>query len=91
MAFPVVNGTTVLIPPPEGYLVDFENPQSQSTMEHYLVFGTLGPLALLCLIQRIYTKLVFSDGIKIDDGEPELPLRPSKRDEQAQTDGFLKY
>ncbi|KAF6839503.1 hypothetical protein CMUS01_04261 [Colletotrichum musicola] len=75
MAFPVINGTTVLMKPPEGYVVDFENPQSQSTMEHYLVFGTLGPLALICLIQRIYTKLVFSDGLKIDDGEAE-PLTP---------------
>ncbi|KAF6825706.1 hypothetical protein CPLU01_10129 [Colletotrichum plurivorum] len=67
MVFPVINGTTVLMEPPPGYVVDFENPQSQSTMEHYLVFGTLGPLALICLIQRIYTKLVFSDGLKIDD------------------------
>ncbi|KAF4924906.1 hypothetical protein CGCVW01_v003840 [Colletotrichum viniferum] len=53
--------------PPEGYVVDFENPQRQSVFEHYLVFGILGPLALVCLVQRFYTKLVFSDGPKIDD------------------------
>ncbi|KAF9882082.1 integral membrane protein [Colletotrichum karsti] len=66
--FPVTNGTITLIPPPDGYVVDFDHPQRQSVLEHYLVFGILGPLALICLIQRLYTKFAFSDGPKIDDG-----------------------
>ncbi|TDZ22193.1 hypothetical protein Cob_v004740 [Colletotrichum orbiculare MAFF 240422] len=67
-AFPVVNGVTVFLPPPEGYVVDFEHPQFQSKYEHYLVFAILGPLALLCLVQRLYTKIEFSDGLEVDDG-----------------------
>ncbi|KXH48458.1 hypothetical protein CSIM01_04837 [Colletotrichum simmondsii] len=65
--FPVTNGTTTVIKAPEGYLVDFEHPQQQKVLEHYLVFGILGPLAFLTLIQRFYTKFCLSDGPKIDD------------------------
>ncbi|KAK1701612.1 hypothetical protein BDP67DRAFT_423874 [Colletotrichum lupini] len=65
--FPITNGTTTVIKAPEGYLVDFEHPQQQKVLEHYLVFGILGPLAFLTLIQRFYTKFRLSDGPKIDD------------------------
>ncbi|KAK1457738.1 hypothetical protein CMEL01_15721 [Colletotrichum melonis] len=65
--FPITNGTTTVIKAPEGYLVDFEHPQQQKVLEHYLVFGILGPLAFLTLIQRFYTKFCLSDGPKIDD------------------------
>lgn len=67
--FPVTNGITTVIKTPEGYLVDFEHPQQQKVLEHYLVFGILGPLAFLTLIQRFYTKFCLSDGPKIDDCE----------------------
>ncbi|GKT94538.1 integral membrane protein [Colletotrichum tofieldiae] len=50
-----------------GYQVDFEHPQQQKVLEHYLVFGILGPLALLTLVQRFYTKVCLSDGLKVDD------------------------
>ncbi|KAG7045086.1 hypothetical protein JMJ77_0009174 [Colletotrichum scovillei] len=65
--FPVTNGITTVIKAPGGYLVDFEHPQQQKVLEHYLVFGILGPLAFLTLIQRFYTKFCLSDGPKIDD------------------------
>ncbi|KAL0934622.1 uncharacterized protein CTRU02_211421 [Colletotrichum truncatum] len=65
--YPVTNGVTTLVRPPPGYVVDFDNPQSQSVLEHYFIFGILGSLAALCLVQRIYTKLMFSDGLKTDD------------------------
>ncbi|WQF80995.1 hypothetical protein CDEST_06009 [Colletotrichum destructivum] len=65
--FPVTNGVTTFIAAPAGYRVDFEHPQQQNVLEHYLVFGVLGPLALLTLVQRFYTKFFLSDGPKIDD------------------------
>ncbi|EJT71721.1 hypothetical protein GGTG_10975 [Gaeumannomyces tritici R3-111a-1] len=65
--FPVVNGVTVFIPPPEGYIVDFSNPRRQSALEHYLVAGILGPIALVALCQRIYTKIYLGAGFKVDD------------------------
>ncbi|OLN81340.1 hypothetical protein CCHL11_08567 [Colletotrichum chlorophyti] len=68
MEYPITNGVTTVIGPPLDYQVDFENPQKQSVLEHYLVFGILGPVALLVLVQRFYTKIFLSDGPKIDDG-----------------------
>ncbi|KAK1658243.1 hypothetical protein BDP55DRAFT_565498 [Colletotrichum godetiae] len=65
--FPVANGITTVIKAPDGYQVDFDHPQQQKVLEHYLVFGILGSLAFLTLIQRFYTKFCLSDGPKIDD------------------------
>ncbi|KAL8365409.1 hypothetical protein RB595_004286 [Gaeumannomyces hyphopodioides] len=65
--FPVVDGVTVFIKPPDGYVVNFSNPQRQSALEHYLVFGILGPLAFVALCQRIYTKIFLGAGFKVDD------------------------
>lgn len=66
--FPVTNGVQTLVPPPEGYVVDFENPQQQKVLEHYLIFGILGPLAFIALLQRYYTKIFLSKGLQVDDG-----------------------
>lgn len=68
MPYPVINGVTTFLPPPEGYVVDFDNPQKQDALEHYLVFAILGPFALLCLLQRLYTKYFILGSLKIDDG-----------------------
>ncbi|KAL4731878.1 hypothetical protein ACLX1H_000873 [Fusarium chlamydosporum] len=67
MPYPVINGVTTFLPPPEGYVVDFDNPQKQDALEHYLVFAILGPFALLCLLQRLYTKYFILGSLKIDD------------------------
>ncbi|KAM0323242.1 hypothetical protein ACHAQA_008833 [Verticillium albo-atrum] len=64
---PVVNGVEVLVPAPPGYVVDFDNPQRQYVMEHYLIFGILGPLAFIALVQRFYTKMFLAKGLQIDD------------------------
>ena len=66
--FPVVDGVQVLLPPPEGYEVDFDNPQSQFKTEHYVIFGLMGPIAFFCLLQRLYSKQFLATGLKIDDG-----------------------
>ncbi|KAM0359820.1 hypothetical protein ACHAP4_003428 [Fusarium culmorum] len=67
MPYPVTNGVTTFLPPPEGYVVDFDNPQKQDAIEHYLVFAILGPIAFLFLVQRLYTKYFILGSWKIDD------------------------
>lgn len=69
MQFPVTDGVTTFLPPPEGYEVNFDNPQSRYKIHHYLVFGILGPIALFCLAQRLYSKHFLATGLKIDDRE----------------------
>lgn len=66
-SFPVTNGVTTFLPPPEGYEVDFEHPQQHYQLDHFLIFGLLGFLALFCLIQRLYTKHFIAGGLKADD------------------------
>lgn len=67
--FPLTDGVRTLVPAPEGYVVDFENPAQQKVLEHYLITGILGPLALIALCQRYYTKIFLSKGLQLDDGE----------------------
>ncbi|RGP73078.1 hypothetical protein FLONG3_6393 [Fusarium longipes] len=67
MPYPVTNGVTTFLPPPDGYEVDFANQQKQDAIEHYLVFAILGPFAFLCLLQRLYTKFFILGSLKIDD------------------------
>ncbi|KAM0281769.1 hypothetical protein ACHAQH_003351 [Verticillium albo-atrum] len=67
MSFAVTNGVTTAVPPPEGYEVDFDNPQEQNVLDHYFIFGLLGSLALVCLTQRLYTKQFLAGGLQVDD------------------------
>ncbi|RYP83017.1 hypothetical protein DL769_001486 [Monosporascus sp. CRB-8-3] len=66
--FPVTNGVTTFREPPEGYVVNFANPQQQMVLEHYLIFGIGGTLAFLALLQRFYSKVVLYNGLQINDG-----------------------
>ncbi|KAF5562457.1 monocarboxylate transporter 2 [Fusarium phyllophilum] len=66
-SYPVTNGVITFLPPPEGYVVDFDNPQQQEALKHFLIFGILGSLAILCLLQRLYVKYYITRGLKIDD------------------------
>ncbi|EXK78255.1 hypothetical protein FOQG_17061 [Fusarium oxysporum f. sp. raphani 54005] len=67
-SYPVTNGVITFLPPPEGYVVDFNNPQQQDALEHFLIFGIFGSLAIFCLLQRLYVKYYITRGLKIDDG-----------------------
>ncbi|KAJ4128544.1 hypothetical protein NW765_012930 [Fusarium oxysporum] len=66
-SYPVTNGVITFLPPPEGYVVDFNNPQQQDALKHFLIFGILGSLAIFCLLQRLYVKYYITRGLKIDD------------------------
>ncbi|KAJ3544539.1 hypothetical protein NM208_g2999 [Fusarium decemcellulare] len=65
--YPVTDGVTTFLEPPEDYVVDFDNPQQQKALEHFLIFGILGSLAFVCLIQRLYTKHFITGSLKVDD------------------------
>ncbi|KAH7140116.1 hypothetical protein B0J13DRAFT_608564 [Dactylonectria estremocensis] len=55
--FPVVEGVTVLIAPPDGYLVDFDNPQRRDVLAAYVVCGIGSLLSLAFFTQYLYVKL----------------------------------
>lgn len=66
--FPTTNGVVTFSSPPEGYEVDFDNPQRNLHIQHYWLFAIGGFLACLALAQRLYTKLCLTKGLQIDDG-----------------------
>lgn len=74
--YPVTHGAITITSPPVGYEVDFEHPKQQKVLEHYLIFGIMGSLAVCALLQRLYTKMFLSRGLKIDDGMFFNHLRP---------------
>lgn len=75
-----VNGTMTIIPPPEGYVVDFAHPQRKLTTEAYTLFIAENILAFVFLVQRLYTKIRLMKQFQIDDGNNNRnPLTPEKR------------
>jgi len=63
------NGTITIIPAPEGYVVDFDNPQQNYVNQSYIVAAVEMSLAFLFLLQRLYTKTVIVKQFQIEDGE----------------------
>jgi hypothetical protein len=64
-----INGTITIIPAPEGYIVDFDNPQMQYVAQSYIVAAVEMTLAFLFLLQRLYTKIVIVKQFQLEDGE----------------------
>jgi hypothetical protein len=62
-----INGVTVVMPPPEGYVVDFDNPQRTGTPAVYFIAGFGGALSLIFFVQRLYVKLFLAGGLQLDD------------------------
>jgi hypothetical protein len=54
--FPTVNGVTVVMLPPEGYIVNFDHPQRRHQMESYIISGVGIVLAFLFVFQYLYVK-----------------------------------
>jgi hypothetical protein len=65
----VIDGVPVAIPPPEGYKVDFNNPQRNSVTEAYWLFGVGNFLSLLFVLQRVYVKGFLQRSFRIEDGQ----------------------
>ena len=65
----LTNGVITALPTPEGYVVDFENPQRQCDVGTYVVAGLGNALALLFLALRIYVKAIVRRNLGLDDGK----------------------
>lgn len=57
-----------ILPPPDGYDVDFADPQRQYVQATYWATGFMCALGLLCLSQRFYVKFVLQKRFQIEDG-----------------------
>lgn len=75
MSFPVVNGTEVLVAPPDGYQVNFSNPvfDTGTLNGHFWAFGVEFPIAVLFLAQRLYTSKFILRQFRIDDCKSHAP------------------
>lgn len=65
----IINGTVTILDPPDGYVVDFDNPQIQYVVESYVVVAVEMTLCFLFLIQRLYTKIAIMKNFQLEDGE----------------------
>lgn len=63
----LVNGVPVAIPPPEGYVVDFDNPQRQSHIATYCIVGIGNFLAFTFLLQRLYVQWIVRKRLDFED------------------------
>lgn len=58
-----------LVPAPEGYVVDFDNPQRLADKATYWCFGVGTLMSVLFTGQRIYVRSVVRTPWQLDDGE----------------------
>ncbi|KAM0277695.1 hypothetical protein ACHAQH_005638 [Verticillium albo-atrum] len=56
-----------VLPAPEGYVVDFDNPQRQAVPHAYWIAGVGVILAVLMMAQRLYTKIFLTGKFQLDD------------------------
>ncbi|SPJ72475.1 related to integral membrane protein [Fusarium torulosum] len=61
------DGVVTLLPPPEGYVVNFDNPTRQGEHEAYYVAGFGLAISFLFFMQRMYVKIFLAGGLQIDD------------------------
>lgn len=61
--------STALYPAPEGYVVDFDNPQRRADVATYWCFGIGVALSIVFTAQRVYVKLGLGTGWTLDDCE----------------------
>ncbi|CAJ0547958.1 Ff.00g047120.m01.CDS01 [Fusarium sp. VM40] len=61
------DGVITLLPPPEGYVVNFDNPTRQGEHEAYYIAGFGLAISFLFFMQRMYVKIFLAGGLQIDD------------------------
>lgn len=64
----VVDGVHVALPPPEGYHIDFENPQRNGETAAYCLFVIGNFICLLFMLQRLYVRAVIHRMVYLEDG-----------------------
>ena len=62
-----IDGVMVLLPPPEGYVVDFDNPTRQGIPDAYFIAGFGLAISFLFFMQRMYVKVFLVGGLQLDD------------------------
>ncbi|CAG1986809.1 unnamed protein product [Fusarium graminearum] len=62
-----IDRVMVLFPPPEGYVVNFDNPARQGVPDAYLVAGFGLAISFLFFMQRMYVKIFLTGGLQLDD------------------------
>ncbi|KAI0596914.1 hypothetical protein F4775DRAFT_562414 [Biscogniauxia sp. FL1348] len=63
----IVDGVPVLVPPPEGYTVDFDHPRRNLVPEIYYISGAGLLLSSVFVAQRVYTKVFVSKKVQAED------------------------
>jgi hypothetical protein len=63
------DGVITLLPPPEGYVVNFDNPTRQGEHEAYYIAGFGLAISFLFFMQRMYVKIFLAGGLQIDDSK----------------------
>lgn len=69
------NGTLTVVPPPPGYVVEFQNPQRQLESRVYTVVVVENVLALAFLLQRLYTRVHLMKLFQIEDSKIVFDLQ----------------
>jgi len=64
-----INGTLTMVAPPPGYSVNFQNPERQLMKEVYVVVVVENVLAVVFLLQRLYTRICLMRLFQIEDGK----------------------
>jgi hypothetical protein len=64
----VTNGVITVLPAPEGYVVNFDDPRRNGDIATYWIFGVGFFLATLFLVQRLYVKIFLRRNLGLDDG-----------------------
>ncbi|KAK8036192.1 hypothetical protein PG993_008806 [Apiospora rasikravindrae] len=87
-----VNGTITVIPPPPGYVVNFADPPQEGGTVMWTVCIVENILAVLFLVQRLYTKIFLVGKFQVEDGRyTPYPLYVNeKRPDPGIRDTLLK-
>ena len=62
------DGTITLLPPPEGYEVNYADPARQANIETYYVTAFGNALAFLFILQKLYVNIGLEKKLQIDGG-----------------------
>jgi hypothetical protein len=66
---PVINGVPVAIPPPEGYVVNFEHPQRRHEIEAYVASSVGMGVAFFFVLQYLYVKVWILRKLELETGK----------------------
>lgn len=72
------NGVQSIIPAPDDYVVNFDNPKTQFVVQSYTIAAVEISLAFLFLAQRLYTKIAIMKQFQLEDCKFSFAVSPIK-------------